>query len=88
MFNKDVATGRKSTAGTQNDYSTTGPSSSYHFKNKLPPPPSVNCALEVVGATCTWDQYYALANDTAEIVDLRVVKPAGGGGHISVSGGF
>lgn len=83
MFDHDVATGRVSTAGAENGYSTHGPSSSYVFKNKLPLPPPVNCALEAVLSTCTLDQYYALGNGTAEITDLRVVKPASGGGPIT-----
>ena len=83
-----MATGRISTAGPHNDYSTQGPSSSYHFKDKLPPPPGVNCAIEDVSSTCTWDQYYALGNGTAQIVDRNVVKPAGGGGPIGGSSGF
>lgn len=82
LFNKDVATGKSSTAGSLNDYSTKGPASSWHIKNKLPPSPPPNCYLYNIGSTCTNDQLAAILDGTAEIVDFRVIKPAGGGGPI------
>lgn len=84
-FNKDVATGEMYTSGFFNGYSTSGPSSAYAFKTKLPPPPSVDCYLWSIGSTCTQDQLSALEQDKAEIVDYRIVKPAGGGGPIFAS---
>ncbi|KAK5111187.1 hypothetical protein LTR85_012236 [Meristemomyces frigidus] len=88
MFDKDVATGRLSTKPPFSNYTTHGPSSSFHIKNKLPsPPPAAACYLYYVGPTCTEDQYRALVNGTAEIVDFSIVTPAGGGGPVSSSSG-
>ena len=88
MLNKDVATGKIPTAGSSNDYSTHGPSSSDQIKNNLPPSPPANCYLYDIGNTCTVDQLTAILKGTAEIVDFRVVKPAGGGGPISAGSTF
>lgn len=97
-----------STKAPFSNYTTHGPSSSFHIKvgchipssqfygrdinihqNKLPPPPDPVCFLYYVEPTCTEDQYAALANGTAEIVDFIVVKPVAGGGALSAgSGGF
>ena len=82
MFNKDVATGKLPTSGPFNNYTTQGPSSSLHIKNKLPPVPPPACYLYNVLGSCTLDQYEALVNGTAEIVDFSIVKPAGGGGPL------
>lgn len=78
VFSKDLATGRQSTLGVFNDYSTSGPSSSFGIKNVLPAPPAFECNLFAVSTSCTAEQYEALANGTAEIVDFDVVKPSGG----------
>ncbi|KAK4541875.1 hypothetical protein LTR36_007239 [Oleoguttula mirabilis] len=79
MFDKDVATGQLSTQEPFSNYSTHGPSSSFHIKNTLPPIEPVACYLYYVASSCTVDQYEALVNGTAEIVDFSIVKPAGGG---------
>lgn len=78
VFNKDIATGSASSA----NYSSSGPTSSDDIKLQLPTPPGVECYLGAVGYSCTVDQYKAILNGTAEIVDWNVVKPAGGGGPI------
>ncbi|KAK5129276.1 hypothetical protein LTR08_003632 [Meristemomyces frigidus] len=86
MLNKDVATGEVPTNGRFGDYSTKGPASSFHIKNKLPAALPAACYLYSVASTCTVDQYLALLNGTAEIVDFSVVTPAGGGGGIVLPG--
>lgn len=80
MFNKDVATGN---VPISNNYSSSGPASSFGIKNVLPPSPPPNCYLWSLSATCTVDQALAVLNGTAEVVDYRVLKPAGGGGPIT-----
>ena len=81
IFNEDVASGKIPLAS---EYSTTGPASSYGFKDKLPPSNPVDiCYLWSLGNTCTKDQLLAVEKGTAEIVDYRIVSPAGGGGPIS-----
>lgn len=83
IFNTDVATGKLPTSGAFNNYSTSGPSSSFSIKNKLPPSPPVDCNLWLVPSTCTMDQLYALGNGTAEIDEGgKILKPVGGGGPI------
>lgn len=77
VFSQDLATGKQTNCGTSNNCATSGPSSSFHIKNKLPPPPPFNCNLLSVGGTCTIEQYLALQNNTAVIVDYTVVKPVG-----------
>jgi len=88
MFNRDVASGLQPTDGSFNNYTTTGPSSSFQIKNVLPPSPPPLCNLYNVVGACTMDQYLALINGTADIVDFTVVKPANGGGAITFSGGL
>lgn len=89
MFNVDIATGKLPTSGASNNYTTTGPLSSFSIKNKLPPSPPVDCNIWNLAPTCTLNQYYALGNGTAEIdAGGNVVKPAGGGGLISFGAGF
>lgn len=84
LFNADVATGKIPTSGAFNNYTTSGPSSSFSIKNKLSSSPPVDCNLWVVPGTCTMDQLYALGNGTAEINEGgKIVKPAGGGGPIA-----
>jgi len=86
MFNKDVATGNLSTSCS--DYTTKGPSSSFQVKNELPPPLETACYLWDVVTTCEVDQYLALMNGSAEIVDFMIVKPRGSGGALSTSLGL
>jgi len=60
------------------------------LQNKLPRPPlpTVECYLYNVAPSCTEDQYAALLNGTADIVDFTVVKPVGGDGALGGSSGF
>ena len=80
MFDTDVATGRFPTNGVGNNYTTSGPLSSWQWKNSLGPSPKVQCYIYLVPSTCTAEQYAALQNGTAEIVDFIVVKPDGSDG--------
>ncbi|TKA68290.1 hypothetical protein B0A55_04291 [Friedmanniomyces simplex] len=82
VFNKDIATGRLPTNGRFNDYSTTGPSSSFSIKNKLPDIPDPICYLFSASSSCTLDQFLALQNGSATVVDFVVTSPSGGGGPI------
>ena len=75
MFNEDVATGSISTAGASNNYSTTGPESTYNVTLKMPSPPPVYCFTWFAPGTCTDEQLKALEAGTAEIKDDHVVKP-------------
>lgn len=75
IFSKDVATG---TQTVSSNYSTSGPSSSFGVKDKLPPPPPFNCNLYNVIGSCTIQQYEALQNGTAKVVDFNIVRPARG----------
>lgn len=77
MFDKDVATGKISTSGASNDYSTSGPLSCYNVTLELPSPPPVECYTWLATGTCTGKQQKALAAGTAEIKDYRVIKPVG-----------
>ena len=85
IFSKDLATGEQS-CGKSNSCTTSGPTSSFGIKNVLPEPPPFNCNLYNVLGTCTIEQYDALQNGTAKIVDYNVVKPAGGtpGGLLTI----
>lgn len=78
IFSQSLATGSQSDCGTMNDCTTSGPSSSFQIKNKLPPVPPFNCEWWSIAGTCTIEQYEALANNTAEVVDFNIIKPAGG----------
>lgn len=73
---RDVATGTISTGDTK--YSSQGLSDSFVIKNSLPPPPAFRCNIWAVAGTCTIEQYKALANGSAKVVDYIVVEPAGG----------
>lgn len=72
MLNLDVATGKKTTMGAANDYSSQGPESSFRWKNELPVSPPVNCNLYDVQGSCTDEQIGRLANGTAEVLDFNV----------------
>lgn len=79
IANKDLATGRRSALpGGHHTYSSRGPLSSFHIKNKLPKIPGWECNLWSAISSCTQEQYDALANGTAVIDNYKVVRPAGG----------
>jgi carboxypeptidase D len=77
MLSLDVATGKRTTSGPFNKYSSQGPLSSFGWKNKLPTPPPVDCNLYYISESCTVDQYAALANGTADVVDFNVARITG-----------
>ncbi|KAK0777444.1 hypothetical protein LTR59_013859 [Friedmanniomyces endolithicus] len=80
LFNKDIASGRLPTSGRFNNYSTTGPSSSFSVKDVLPPVPDPICYVYTVGSACTVDQYVAFEEGNATVVEFVVTDPNGGGG--------
>ncbi|KAK1055262.1 hypothetical protein LTR74_015801 [Friedmanniomyces endolithicus] len=82
IFNKDVASGRLLTSGRFNNYSTTGPSSSFSIKDVLPPVPDPICYVYTVGSACTVDQYVAFEEGNATVVEFIMTDPSGGGGPI------
>lgn len=82
MSSRDVATGKVRTDGPFNSYTSHGPKSSFSIKNKLPPPPKTSCYLYDIPTTCEINQYLALLNGTAEIVDFTIVKPEATGGPL------
>ncbi|KAK0942215.1 hypothetical protein LTR29_006296 [Friedmanniomyces endolithicus] len=82
LFNKDIASGRLPTSGRFNNYSTTGPSSSFSIKDVLPRVPDPICYVYTVGSACTVDQYVALEKGNATVVDFVMTDPNGGGGPI------
>lgn len=73
MLNLDIATGKKTTMGAANRYSSQGPLSSLGWRNKLPIAPPVECNLYDVQGSCTDEQIEALEYGAAEVVDFRVV---------------
>lgn len=72
MLNLDIATGKQTTLGAANNYSSQGPLSSLGWKNQLPIAPLVDCNLYDVQRSCTVEQFDALADGSAEIVDFNV----------------
>jgi len=69
LMNKDVATGIISVT---DNYSTFGPSSTWHVKNKIPPWPQPTCYILSPG-TCTEEVYATVKNGTAVVKDYIVV---------------
>ncbi|KAB5572158.1 Alpha/Beta hydrolase protein [Coniochaeta sp. 2T2.1] len=84
IFGRDVATGE---VASGNNYSTSGPLSSFGTKNKLPTRemPSV-CYLYELETTCTPDELAALKNGTAVVKDYVVTLPGTGNGGGSGNG--
>ena len=68
-MNKDVATG---IIPVTDDYSTFGPSSTWHIKNRIPPQPQPTCYILSVD-TCTEEVYATAKNGTAVVKDYIVV---------------
>ena len=82
MFSKDVATGKRSVpdrecARDEDDYVSTGPSSSWQYKNKMPPPSINTCYLPDAWDTCTPTQLLAIANGTAVLENNIIISPPG-----------
>ncbi|RDW78733.1 putative carboxypeptidase S1 [Aspergillus mulundensis] len=72
MFNRDIATGKISTA-QNGTYSTTGPSSTWNVTNTVPDSPAPTCYILSLGSYCTDEQIASVANGTALIKDYIVV---------------
>ncbi|KAL4883328.1 Alpha/Beta hydrolase protein [Aspergillus karnatakaensis] len=73
MFNKDIATGKISTA-KNGTYSTTGPSSTFNLTNTVPDSPAPTCYILSLGAYCTEEQIASVADGTALIKDYILVN--------------
>lgn len=72
IFIKDVATGQTALEDMFN-YSTTGPSSSFHIKNTVPAPQHATCYIWDILETCNPVQKAMLQNDSAILKDFLVV---------------
>jgi hypothetical protein len=69
MFNKDVATGVQD---IRDNYSTEGPSSTWHIQNDVLSSPDPECYI-LSPDSCTEEQYAMVKNNTAIIKDYKVV---------------
>jgi hypothetical protein len=76
MFDKDVGTGEKTTS-SNGSYSSTGATSSWAIKNKLPGESPNQCYYWTIPQTCTSDEVNSLTNGTA-IFDHYILKPVSG----------
>ena len=77
LSSRDVATGKISLKSNPN-YSTHGPSSSFHTKNKIPGPVEPICYTWQLNTTCTPHQIAAVEDGVALIKDWIVQKPEPG----------
>ncbi|KAI9727225.1 MAG: hypothetical protein M1834_008485 [Cirrosporium novae-zelandiae] len=76
MFDTDIATGSISTVSNADfKYQTSGPSSSWSIKNKLPEMPAIECNIWGLRYTCTDNQIEAVINGTAVVKDYIVLEP-------------
>ncbi|KAL4768318.1 Alpha/Beta hydrolase protein [Aspergillus nidulans var. acristatus] len=73
MFNRDIATGKISTA-KNSTYSTKGPSSTWNVTNTVPDSPEPTCYILSLSSYCTEEQTQSVANGTALIKDYIVVE--------------
>jgi carboxypeptidase D len=71
MFDKDVATGQKSTA--RGGYSTNGPDNVFDITNAIPSHPVSECYLWDIFQTCTELQTDLLRNGTAILEDFIMI---------------
>ncbi|KNG80423.1 carboxypeptidase S1 [Aspergillus nomiae NRRL 13137] len=72
LFNKDIATGKVSTA-KNSTYSTHGPSTTWNVTNTVPDSPAPTCYILELGSTCTEEQTASVVNGTAVIKNYIVV---------------
>ncbi|KAL4919475.1 Alpha/Beta hydrolase protein [Aspergillus aurantiobrunneus] len=72
MFNRDIATGKISTA-KNSTYSTKGPSSTFNITNTVPNSPAPTCYILSLSSYCTDEQIGSVANGTALIKNYIVV---------------
>ncbi|KAK1145766.1 hypothetical protein N8T08_004007 [Aspergillus melleus] len=71
LFNRDIATGKVSTAANH-EYSSEGPSSTWNITNEVPANPAPTCYILSL-STCTDEQIERVRNGTAVIEDYIVV---------------
>lgn len=71
MFDKDVATGQKST--TRGGYSSNGPDDVFDITNAVPSHPVSECYLWDIFQTCTELQTKLLRNGTAILKDFIMI---------------
>ncbi|KAE8354292.1 Alpha/Beta hydrolase protein [Aspergillus coremiiformis] len=72
LFNKDIATGKVSTA-KNSTYSTHGPSSTWNVTNTVPDSPAPTCYILELQSSCTKDQIASVVDGTAVIKNYIVV---------------
>jgi hypothetical protein len=72
LLNKDVATG---IIPVTDNYSTIGPSSTWHIKNVIPPQPQPTCYI-LDPSSCTEEVYATVMNGTAVVKNYIVVEGA------------
>ncbi|TVY94449.1 Carboxypeptidase S1-like protein A [Lachnellula willkommii] len=70
MSHVDIATGQRSITA---DYSTSGPSSSFQYKNQMPEDPKKVCYTLMALTTCTTADFQRLAAGTAIVRDFVLV---------------
>ncbi|KAK8029456.1 hypothetical protein PG993_010747 [Apiospora rasikravindrae] len=70
MFDKDVATGSRSTKGCKTPHGTTGPADISGVKNKLPKPHKPECYFWDIMETCMPDQTKMIASGEAIFKDF------------------
>lgn len=70
MSHVDIASGKLPTSG---NYSTSGPSSTFQDKNKMPEDPPKVCYTLMTLTSCTAQDLQRLANGTAVVKDYIVV---------------
>ena len=69
MFNRDIATGK---VLLFDEYSTTGPSTTWHIRNERLPSPRSKCYV-LDPATCTEEQWNMVKNNTAKVREYFVI---------------
>lgn len=75
LFNKDIATGIDK---LKDDYSSEGPSSTWEFKNNVPPAPEPICHTYSIALTsCTDEQRRWLQDGTAIVKNFVVIGREG-----------
>ena len=84
--NLDIATGKESTANNP-VYSTSGPSSTWQFKNKGPAQPKTTCYMLSLGSTCRDDQIQAVMHGSALVHDWVLIDANTSSLFPGVSGG-
>ncbi|KAK7959323.1 carboxypeptidase S1 [Apiospora aurea] len=80
MFNKDVATGSKSTQGCKTPYGTMGPADISGVKNKLPEPHKPECYFWDIMETCMPDQVKIIKSGKAIFKDFIML------GYVAANG--